>query len=125
MEPLQLKAQMMPGTRRADGSVTLKLVTAEEIDTELFAHIDQYRQQTGWLLFRPNQFEEADIPDNDAEIEGKRTLAETMKRSLYKLFMLQGGHKDDFHTFYREQMTKFQNLIGDKIEELEEKNGRQ
>lgn len=121
MQPLQLKVQMQPAARRADGSVTVRLVTAEELSPEQLAHVDAYRQQMGWFLFRPNQYDDGEIPTTDVEIEGKRTLAETMKRSLYKLFMLQGGKKEDFPPFYRREMTKFQDLIGDKIEELEEK----
>lgn len=125
MEPLQLKAQMQPGTRRADGSVTLKLVTAEEIGTDQFAHIDSYRQQTGWFLFRPNSFDDGDIPTEDAKVEGKNTPSQTLRLSLFKLFMLQGGKKDDFPPWYAEQMNKFQTIVGDKIEEFEVKNGRQ
>ncbi len=119
MKTLQLKAQLMPGKRYADGSVGILFRTAEEIGTDKFSEIDSWRQQTGWLLFKKNEFSIADIPKEDAKIEGERSPSEIMRRSLYKLFMVQGGNKDDFKTFYLEQMAKFNKLIGEKIEAVE------
>lgn len=119
MKTIQLKVQMQPALRKADGAVSLRFVTAEEINTDSFALIDSWRQQNGWLMFRTNEFKDSDIPTDDADVDDKRTLAEIQKRSLYKLFMLQGGKPSDFHTFYREQMNLFNEVIGDKIERLE------
>lgn len=123
MKHLKLKAQMMPATRRADGSVTLKFVTTEEIETDKFAEIDSCRQRNGWLIFSPNQFDLADVPKDDAKIEGERSPSKTLQLSLYKLFMLQNGNREDFTPFYKAQMAKFQSLVGDKIEEIEGKYG--
>lgn len=124
MKILQLKAQCLPGLRRADGSVSLRFITAEEIDTELFSLIDSYRQQNGWLLFRANEFNESDIPTGDAEDESQLKLWERQQKAIYKLFMLAGGKPADFHTYYREQMAKIQTVITDKIETLEQTNDR-
>jgi hypothetical protein len=118
MKPLQLRAQMLPGTRRADGSVSLKLVTAEEIGTEQFAHIDSYRQTMGWLLFKPNQFNASDIPKTDAKIEGELSPSERNRRALYKLFMCEGGKSEDFPSYYQEQMNKIFRSICTKIENI-------
>lgn len=124
MKPIQLKVQMQPALRKADGAVSLRFVTAEEIDTEAFSLIDSWRQQNGWLLFRRNEFNEADIPTSDAEIEGELKLWERQQKKIYKLFMLQGGKPADFHTFYREQMNVFDTVLIDKIEALENSDGR-
>lgn len=121
---LQLKAQLRPGRRYDDGTVGIMFRTAEEIGTEKFAEIDSWRQQNGWLLFRRNQFNEDEVPTEDAKIEGQRTDSQIMRLSLFKLFMLQGGKKPDFPQFYKQEMAKFQQVISDKIEELESRNGR-
>lgn len=111
---------MQPGLRLKDGSVSLKFVTAEEINTDTFALIDSWRQDNGWLMFKKNDFTEADIPKADAEIEGSsKPLWERQRSALYKLHMLRGGKPDEFHNFYREQMHLFQSVIIDKIEALE------
>lgn len=121
-KPLQLKAQMQPALRKADGSVSLRFVTAEEINTETFSLIDSWRQSNGWVMFKKNEFAEGDIPSGDAEDDGRLKLWERQQKALYKLHMLRGGSPDEFHTFYREQMNLFMSVISDKIEGLEGKN---
>ena len=116
MKTLQLKAQLQPGKRYKDGSVGITFITAEEIDTEMFSLIDSWRSQSGWLLFRLNEFTEIDIPKSDAEIEGEEPLWKRQQRTIYKLFMLRGGKPAEFHTFYRNQMNLIQQRLGDVIE---------
>lgn len=113
---------MQPANRLTDGSVTIKFRTEEEVETELFAAIDGYRQHRGWLLFRVNQFEDTDIPKDDAEIEGAEPLWKRQQRTIYKLFMLRGGKPSEFHTFYRNQMNLIQQRLGDVIEAQENNN---
>jgi len=116
MSVLKLKAQILPGSRKADGSVTLKFVTAEEIDTAKFAEIDSYRQQNGWLLFKLNDFDDKDIPKDNADVEGSKTPSERLRSVLYVLHIQNGGKKADFPTFYKEQMDRFIDLIKSKLE---------
>ena len=115
MNPLQLKAQMQPATRRADGSVTLKLVTAEEIGTDSFAAIDAYRQQFGWFLFRPNQWAEGEMPKQDADLEGK-TPSQRLRAVLFVLHQQRGGQSQDFPAFYANSMTSIIETIKAKLE---------
>jgi hypothetical protein len=122
MEPLQVKAQLQGGNRLKDGSVSMRFVTEEEIGTELFAHIDSYFQHRGWLLFRPNQFEDSEIPKDDAEIDGAEPLWKRQQRTIYKLFMLRGGKPSEFHTFYRKQMELVQEQLGNAIEAEENRH---
>lgn len=125
MDPLQLKARMMPATRHTDGSVTIKLRTDEEVDSDGLAAIDEYRQTSGWLMFRPNKFNASDIPTEDTEVE-LRSPGEVLRLSFFKLFMTQGGKRENFPAYYRENMAVFQKIVGDKIEAMESApNGRQ
>lgn len=119
MKPLQLKARMMPATRHTDGSVTIKVRTDEEVNSDGLAAIDEYRQQSGYFMFRPNKFNAADIPTDDTEGGELRSPSDTLRRSFYKLFMMQGGKKENFPPWYRENMAVFQKVVGDKIEALE------
>lgn len=123
MEPLRLECTMMPVTRYKDGAVGIKFVTLKEVGPEDFAAIDAYRQTNGWMLFRPDKFNESDIPteDTDQDTDSKRTLADRQLKSLYKLHMLRGGSSSTFHSFYRQQMEVFLSAISDKIEAEENK----
>lgn len=111
MEPLQLKATMMPGTRRADGSVTLKQVTMEEVSTEQFAEIDSYRQVNGWLLFAPNPLELSDIPKEKAVVEGDKSPSQLLREALYARHRSMGGQPEDFELYYRRQMERFRQKV--------------
>lgn len=115
MQPLKLKVQFQPGTRRADGSVTLKQVTAQEIETKDFADIDAYRGQIGWLMFKPNDFSEADIPKENADVEGK-TPSKRLYNVLYVLHQQSGGGAKDFRQFYEQQMERFIDKVKEKLQ---------
>lgn len=115
MQPLKLKVQFQPGTRRADGSVTLKQVTAQEIETKDFADIDAYRGQMGWLMFKPNEFSEADIPKDNADVEGK-THSQRLRSVLYVLHQQNGGDPKDFRQFYEQQMERFIDKVKDQLQ---------
>lgn len=126
MDTLQLACRMMPPSRMADGSVTLKLRTDEELDSATYAAIDEYRGHSGYFLFRPNKFDTADIPTEDTDVGELRSPSEVLHKSLFKLFMMQGGNRENFSPWYREQMAVFQKAVGDKIEAMEHNgNGSQ
>jgi hypothetical protein len=114
---LLLKAQLQSGKRRADGSVTIPCVTAEEIDTAKFAEIDYYRSQNGWFAFFPNEAEVdlTQIPKENANVEGGKTPSQRLRSVLYVLYT-QTKTTKTFPQFYDENMEKFIDLIKTKLE---------
>lgn len=119
MKPLQLKVTMMPATRRADGSVTVKLVTMEELSTEQFALIDQYRQTNGWMMFGPNQGDVAKLPKEAAE--GRFTPSQLLRLELLKLHIARGGTEDNFQPIYEREMAQITAAVRDVRLELTKK----
>lgn len=121
MDTLQLEVTMMPVTRYKDGGVGIKFVTLREVGHDSFATIDGYRQQNGWMLFRPNKFSESEIPSDDVKVEDGFTPSQQLRKYLYKLFMTRGGKPEDFQPWYRQQMQIFLDMVGEKIEAAESK----
>lgn len=122
LKTLQLKAQLQPGRRYKDGSVGINFITAEEIDTKKFAEIDSWRSQNGWLLFKPNEFTDGEIPKDDTAIDEDKPMSQRVRGALYVLHQLSGGKKEDFNTFYRERLQVYLDIIISKIEAKE--NGK-
>ena len=123
MRPLQIAGQMQATSRRADGSVTLRFISAKEIDNETFAHIDSYYLHEGWVMFKPNEFKNSDVPKEDTETDDK-PLWQRQQKTIYKLFMLRGGKPAEFGAFYRKQMSAIQETLGNAIEAEEGKHAR-
>lgn len=116
---LRVPVHFLPAKRRADGSVTLSQATVEEISTELFSEIDEMRQTTGFLLYSRDEIQEADIPTENAILEeDELSPSQRLRRTLFKLYMTQGGHKEDFPQFYRQTMQQFQNTVVSKIQKI-------
>lgn len=104
MEPLLLAVTMMPGMRRADGSVTLKQVSMEELSTAQFSHIDEYRGVNGWLQFAPNPQQLGSVPEEAAE--GRYSPSQLLRLELLRLHLARDGNKENFQPFYEAEIAK-------------------
>lgn len=112
---LQLKAQLIPGSRKADGSVTIKFVTAEEIDSDKFAEIDSWRKQNGWLMFKPNEFNDTEVPKADAQIEGQKSKSYELRTAIWQLYK-QKPRSISSEAFYNSQMEIFIQSVKNKLD---------
>jgi hypothetical protein len=117
MKPLKLKAQLAKANRRADGSVSISFVTQEEIATDLFTHIDEYWQQNGWVMFKPNEFKDSEIPKEEAKVEGALSPSQYLRRCLYAKHMATGGTHDTFPVYYNKAMAGFAQAVNDSFPE--------
>lgn len=117
MKPLKLAAQLTKANRRSDDSVAITFVTAEEIGTELFTHIDEYRKQNGFVLFKTNDFTDADIPAENAEIRGQKSPSQILRNRLFAKHMHQGGTKETFPEYYKKAMAWFTQSVDDSYED--------
>lgn len=115
MKMLRIAAQCQPVVRRADGSVTLKFVSAEEVETELFAEIDSYRQVNGHLLFAPDKPKMSDVPDGNSKGDDEPSQSYQLRMALFALHSKQGGSKEDFEVFYTRSMERIRQQIIDRM----------
>jgi hypothetical protein len=84
-----------------DGGLSLGFST-QELNPEDKLTAGKFYQTFGWVLFKENQFTEADVPDSDASDESK-SPAQRLRGTLFVLWK-QRGKKGDFEIFYRANM---------------------
>jgi len=65
----------------------------------------KYHQQTGWLLFRENEFNDADAPDVDAPDDSK-TPGQRLRGVLYRVFETTGRQKGEWGAWYCTEMER-------------------
>jgi len=88
----------------ADHGVSLSFHTQELSDTDKMA-VFAYHQQKGWLLFRENEFNDADAPDVDAPDDSK-TPGQRLRGVLYRVFETTGRQKGEWGAWYCTEMER-------------------
>ena len=86
-----------------DGGLSLGFATNELTDEDKVI-ISRFHGKFGYVLFKENQFKEEDIPQGDATDESK-SPSQRLRAVLFVLWKQQGS-KNEFETFYRQQMEK-------------------
>jgi len=112
--PIEVSAQFMGMSSKADRSFSLRFNTAEEVSPKDAAIYTEYLMVQGWLLFSPNEINYDDVPKTDTPIEGK-SLSTRLRDVLYVLYC----HKEkgtDFESFYRAQMERLIEHFKGKLE---------
>jgi hypothetical protein len=85
----------------SDGGLSLGFHT-NELSLEDKTTALSFQNQFGYVLFRSNQFTDADIPETDAPDEDK-TPSQRLRAVLFVLWKQKGG-KTDWESFYRRNM---------------------
>jgi len=98
---------------KADGSAGLGFNT-QELSAADFAILKENLNEYGWLVFRPNEFQEEDIPQQDAE-DPEKTPSKRLRAVLFILWQ-QTGKKGNFEAYYHEQMDKIIEHIKTKLD---------
>ncbi len=101
--------------RKADGSVKLEATTSYEVSTDDYMLMDTYRQKAGWLLFKENEFNTEEIPNEQAPTDTK-SPSERLRSVLYVYHMQHSGDPSKFRAFYEATIEKYILQIKDKIE---------
>lgn len=112
MNKLLLPAQLNSVNDRVDRSSKLIFDTRELSNNE-FNQLRDVRGLEGWLLFSINPVQEADIPNVQAEIEGK-TPAQRLRAVMYLLHK-QEGIQLDFDLFYKSEYEKIISHFKNKL----------
>jgi len=98
---------------KSDGSARLGFNT-QELSSADFAILKENLNEYGWLVFRPNELQDEDIPTEDAE-DSEKTPSKRLRACLYVLWE-QKGKKGMFEAYYREQMEKIMTHIKTKLD---------
>lgn len=115
---LLLPVIINPPTIRKDRSVALKMDTRELLPEEMMVLLS-LSQSEGWMAFSPNQEDVPEIPEEDAELEGK-TISQRIKATLYILYKQsteKGTYVGTFDNYYKEQGEKIITKLKDLIED--------
>lgn len=110
---IKLPAYLTGFSSKSDGSAGIRFST-QELSADDFSLLKQNLNEYGWLVFRPNEYKEEDMPSEDAE-DAEKTPSKRLRASLF-VYWKQKGEHGDFEQFYRENMEKFINVVKDKLD---------
>lgn len=114
MKGFKVEAHMTRASSLSDKGMSLGFHT-KELDSVEKALIMDFHNETGWLLFSPNEVQDSDIPQGVAEKDAK-TPSQRLRAVLF-VYWKQLGEKEDFEEFYRVKMEQLINHIKNKLEE--------
>jgi hypothetical protein len=101
---------------KADGSLSLRFVTEQELTpTEKLTALEFFNSR-GWVLFRQNEFKPEDVPTKDAENDETKSPSTRLRNVLFVYWDQKKKNKTDFDTFYRQEMNKIIEVVKDKLE---------
>lgn len=115
MQPIQIAGYLTRMSLSSDGGASLGFST-QELQPDEFLKIQSYHKTYGWILFKPNQFVEADLPKENAEDDGK-SPSKRLRSVLFILWRKKRGNKVDFESYYRQKMEIIISQIKEKLED--------
>ena len=89
---IKLPAYFSGFSSRSDGSAGLRFTT-QEINPEDFSELKKNHNAFGWLLFRENQLEDSDIPNENAQEDGISS-SERLRRRMFVYWKNKINHSD-------------------------------
>jgi hypothetical protein len=96
-----LPAILSKAETRVDGSIKLTFDT-RELGSDAAVLFGMARKE-GWLLFSPQELDEADIPDEKPDsMVGQKTIAQRIRNIIFIVWKQRGAH-GDFESFYRSE----------------------
>jgi len=100
---IQVPAVFSGFSSRSDGGASLRFATQElnEVD---FSALKKMHNSFGYVLFRPNEWKESEIPKEDATDETK-SPSQRLRAVLF-IAWKQRGSRGMFEDYYRRNMEK-------------------
>ncbi len=111
---IKLPAYLVGFNRKGDRSVSCRFET-QEISTNDLIELDNHYEKFGWLMFQENDFNEKDIPTEQAEDKSK-SPSKRLKNVLFVYSQQKGIQKNDFDRFYRVEIEKIIDHIKTKLD---------
>jgi hypothetical protein len=102
--PFTSPAILTVGAPTPDGGMRIRLETNELSDDEKIVLL-KYNNTFGHFLFKPNTFQDSDIPKDNADMKCK-SPSQRLRSVLYLLFMESGGKPEDFSAHYNQEIEK-------------------
>ena len=97
-----------------DGGLSIGFHT-NELSIEEKVRVSEFHNEFGFLLFKPNQFSEEEIPREQA-IDGGKSSSKRLRDIIFIFWKQQGG-AGEFESFYRRQMEKIIDKIKEQLDE--------
>jgi len=98
----QIEAVLEGVTPLKDGGVSLRFHT-NEVNRDDKVTLMEFHQSFGWLLFSANEFQESDVPKQNATSEIGRSPSKRLYNVLFLLWKQNGG-VGDYEAFYKQKM---------------------
>lgn len=91
--------------RRVDKSVTIRLETTTELDSETFKKLDENHLEMGWFVFKPNRADAVEsVPKAPATEKHVKTPSQRLRAVLFLYWQSLDKPEADFEVFYRKTM---------------------
>lgn len=105
---MQVPVTLDSANRKKDRSVSMRFTTNLEISNADFAEMDKVMGTQGWLLFKENEFTEADIPKGDAPVDvGQKKPSTILRAVLYRIWEQKTDQSENFdYSYYPRIMGK-------------------
>lgn len=113
----QLPAIFQKITSRADRSYKLEFET-RELSGEAATTLMSMLQNEGWLLFSPNELQEADVPDEKADsMTNQKTQAQRTRGIIYRIWEAKGkpGTSEEY---YQKTMSAINDQLKAELDRL-------
>ena len=98
----EVPARLNGVSTKADGSLSLKFETGMEMNAQETALLISYVRTEGYLLFAMNQFQESDIPKENAPSKEKSPAKRL--RSVLFVYWKENIDSGDFEVWYKRKM---------------------
>ncbi len=113
MDIIQLSGIFTSMSYSKDGGMRVGIHT-QEMSKEERDKLSDYFQKFGYILFKPNEFQEADIPKGQAESKDK-TPSKRLRDVIF-VWYKQLNSNLDFETFYKQKVEDMINIIKTKLD---------
>jgi len=116
---IQVSATFDSANRKRDRSVSMRFTTTLEISNDDYMQMDKLVQQSGWVLFKPNEIQASEVPDIPAdEAYGKMSDSQYQRWILKKIY--EKTNTDlEWPDWYHQQEARINGHLLDKLKQLE------
>ena len=120
-QTFQVPAYLTGAAFKADGGMSLRFST-QELSVEDKVKAGEFVNKCGWILFSANEFNDAEVPTENAPVDGWKSPSERLRNVLYVLFKKENPNAggDEFNAYYQKRLEKIIEQIKEKISKYEE-----
>ncbi len=102
-KPLQIPATLEGINALKAGDMSIRF-HSQEMSAEEALILLQYRGEFGWLMFKPEEFKNEEIPTDDPEHEGK-TPQQRLRARMF-VYFVDTRDKEGFNKWYAAEIEK-------------------